>query len=59
LQETGVIPAKAGHAVKLLRYPGSDRLKTLDARLRGHDEKNSPTAEITADCGQKQYRLSV
>jgi hypothetical protein len=30
-----VIPAQAGHEVKLLRYPGGNSLKTLDPRLRG------------------------
>jgi len=37
--ETGVIPAKAGHEVKLLRYPGSNGPKALDARLHGMTKK--------------------
>jgi len=40
------MPAKAGHEVKLLRYPERIELKALDARLRGHDGKNTPMAQI-------------
>jgi hypothetical protein len=43
---TPVIPAKAGHEVKLLRYPEGNQLRALDPRLRGDDAKNTPMAEI-------------
>ncbi len=42
---SGVIPAKAGHAVKHMRYPERKDSKALDARLRGHDIKITPMPE--------------
>jgi hypothetical protein len=32
--------------VKLSRYPESGEPKALDARLRGHDVKNTPMAQL-------------
>jgi len=46
LLRTPVIPAKAGHAVKLSRYPESDLLNILDPCLRRDDGKNTPMAHL-------------
>jgi len=43
--------------VKLSRYPESDRLKALDARLRGNDGKNSSTAELIIGSFHSSYIL--
>jgi len=56
--KTLVIPAQAGHAGKLLRYPGSDQLNGLDPRLRGNDD-TPPEGSINKGSVYAAVRLPV
>jgi len=49
----------AGLAVKLSRYRESIELKALDARLRGHDEKNTPMAHVVKNSLDWIYMITV